>query len=224
MNEIIKVLIVDDQMLVRDGISTLLDIKPDIEVVGVAENGKDAIEKVEKLHPHVILMDIRMPDMDGIEATKKILSVYEDIKIIMLTTFDDQDYIIRSLKVGSCGYLLKDIPTTELAQAVRQAYRGIFQYSSGAMGKLVSGDMLRPPKEKQNLDEIYDMLTNREVEILQLIAEGESNKEIADRLFISEGTVKNHVSKILNTLNLRDRVQAAIFAIKRGLAKSDEKE
>ena len=222
MDEIIKVLIVDDQMLVRDGISTLLDIKSDIEVVGVAEDGADAIEKVETLQPDVILMDIRMPNMDGIEATEKILSMHDNIKIIMLTTFDDQDYIIRSLKVGSCGYLLKDIPTSELAQAVRQAYRGIFQYSSGAMGKLVSGDMLRPPQEKQNLEEIYDMLTKREVEILQLIAEGESNREIANRLFISEGTVKNHVSKILNTLNLRDRVQAAIFAIRKGVTPKKE--
>ena len=217
MDEIIKVLIVDDQMLVRDGISTLLDIKPDIDVVAVAEDGEDAIAKVNQFQPDVILMDIRMPNMDGIEATEKILAQNNAIKIIMLTTFDDQDYIIRSLKVGSCGYLLKDIPTSELAQAVRQAYRGIFQYSSGAMGKLVAGDMLRPPQEKQNLDEIYDMLTKREVEILQLIAEGESNREIADRLFISEGTVKNHVSKILNTLNLRDRVQAAIFAIRKGI-------
>lgn len=218
MEEIIKVLIVDDQMLVRDGISTLLDIKPDIEVVGVAEDGADAIVKVEELSPDVILMDIRMPVMDGIEATEKILSMHPEMKIIMLTTFDDQDYIIRSLKIGSCGYLLKDIPTSELAQAVRQAYRGIFQYSSGAMGKLVSGDLIRSSREKQDLEEIYDVLTKRELEILQLIAEGDSNREIANRLFISEGTVKNHVSKILNALNLRDRVQAAIFAIRKGIS------
>lgn len=217
MTESIKVLLVDDQQLVRDGISALLNLQEGIQVVGTACNGLEALEIQEKEKADVILMDIRMPEMDGIQATRAIKENYPLTHIIMLTTFDDEEYIIRSLQSGACGYLLKDIPTQDLAQAIQLAYNGVFQLSSTAMGKLVDENILRLNKPNQKDDKAFEDLTEREVEILDLIATGATNKEIAGQLFISEGTVKNHVSRILSSLNARDRVQAAIYALKNGL-------
>lgn len=215
MSEAIKVLLVDDQQLVRDGISALLKLQEGIRVVGDADNGEQAIAFIGKDPVDVVLMDVRMPGMDGIAATKAIKQEYPKIRVIMLTTFDDEEYIIRSLQAGACGYLLKDIPTQDLAQAIRLAHGGIFQLSSSAMGKLVDEEALR--KAGLRNEEAFEGLTEREVDVLELIASGHTNREIAEQLFITEGTVKNHVSRILQQLNLRDRVQAAIYGIKNGL-------
>lgn len=215
MSEAIKVLLVDDQQLVRDGISALLRLQEGIQVVGDADNGEQAIAFIKKEPVDVVLMDVRMPGMDGIAATRTIKQEHPQIRVIMLTTFDDEEYIIRSLQAGACGYLLKDIPTQDLAQAIRLAHGGIFQLSSSAMGKLVDEETLR--KSAGRNEEAFNGLTEREVEVLELIAGGHTNREIAEQLYITEGTVKNHVSRVLQQLNLRDRVQAAIYGIKNGL-------
>jgi DNA-binding NarL/FixJ family response regulator len=216
MPDDIKILVVDDQQLVRDGISALLDLQAGISVVGSAGNGEEAVEFINTQEVDVVLMDIRMPVMDGITATQTIKQKRPSARVIMLTTFDDEEYIIQSLQAGACGYLLKDIPTQDLAQAVQLAHSGIFQLSSTAMGKLVDENMFRLPQSNKD-DEILSQLTKREIEILKLIAAGASNSEIAEKLFISEGTVKNHVSRILATLQVRDRVQAAVLALQNGL-------
>jgi DNA-binding NarL/FixJ family response regulator len=216
MPDDIKVLVVDDQQLVRDGISALLNLQEGISVVGNAGNGKEAVEFVNNQEVDIVLMDIRMPVMDGITATQTIKQKHPSIRVIMLTTFDDEEYIIQSLQAGACGYLLKDIPTHDLAQAVQLAHSGIFQLSSTAMGKLVDEKLFRMPQSSKD-EQILSQLTEREIDILKLIATGASNSEIAEKLFISEGTVKNHVSRILATLQVRDRVQAAILALQNGL-------
>ncbi len=222
MNDV-HVLIVDDQRLVREGIASLLDIQPGIQVIGMANDGKEAIEKALALSPDVILMDVRMPVMDGIAATAEIRRQLPKCKILMLTTFDDQEYIIRSLQAGASGYLLKDMPAADLAQAVILTQSGISQLAPTVADKLV-GQLDRQsqlqsddptPAEKQAPAEIN--LTERELEVLRLLATGATNREIAEQLFVSEGTIKNHVSSILNRLGLRDRVQAALFAHEHGL-------
>jgi DNA-binding NarL/FixJ family response regulator len=215
MSENIKVLLVDDQQLVRDGISALLKLQESIQVLGEANDGEQAISFLAQENADIVLMDVRMPVMDGITATQIIKEKYPKTRVIMLTTFDDEEYIIRSLQAGACGYLLKDIPTQDLAQAIRLAHSGIFQLSSSAMGKLVDENTLHRPNAP--IEGAFDQLTGRELEILDLIASGATNKEIAAKLFITEGTVKNHVSRILQALNMRDRVQAAIYGIKNGL-------
>jgi DNA-binding NarL/FixJ family response regulator len=217
MPDDINVLIVDDQQLVRDGISALLDLQEGISIVGSAGDGEEALEFINSQEVDIVLMDIRMPVMNGIEATQKIKEKHPSIRVIMLTTFDDEEYIIQSLQAGACGYLLKDIPTQDLAQAVKLAHSGIFQLSSTALGKLVDEDLIRLPQSDNKDNRILSQLTEREIQILNLIATGASNNEIAEKLFISEGTVKNHVSRILAALQVRDRVQAAILALQNGL-------
>ena len=219
MTENISVLVVDDQALVRDGIASLLDIQPGLNVVGVAENGLEAVQAAAELQPDVILMDIKMPVMDGIEAVTKILEENDQTTILMLTTMDDEEYIVRSLKAGAVGYLLKDILAEDLAQAVRLAYSGVHQLSPSIAGKLV-GLSGKSTEIKSSGDEyaarIAD-LTPRELDVLKLIATGASNREIAQTLYLSEGTVKNVVSSIFSVLGIRDRVQAAVIAIHNGL-------
>lgn len=213
--EEISVIVVDDQRLIREGISSLLEIQEGVKVVGTGTTGDEAIELVRRLTPDVVLMDIQMPGTDGITATGLIKEEFPDTCVIMLTTFDDDDYIIKSLKAGAVGYLLKDIPSEDLAQAVRLAHSGIFQLSPTVAGKLV-GDIRSRRTPKAEADQPLN-LTDREKEVLILIAQGASNREIAERLCVSEGTVKNHVSNILTRLGLRDRTQAALFAYNRGL-------
>lgn len=212
MNEI-RVLVVDDQRLIREGIASLLDIQDGIKVVETAIDGQEAVQKALALSPDVVLMDVRMPVMDGITATRKIRQQLPTCQVLMLTTFDDEEYVVKSLQAGACGYLLKDIPANDLAQAVRLAYTGIYQLAPSVAGKLV-GQLLThpaaepsPPPPPPNLD-----LTGRELEVLRLVATGATNREIAESLSISEGTVKNHISNILSRLGLRDRIQAALFA------------
>lgn len=215
----VSVLIVDDQRLVREGVASLLEIQEGVEVIGTAVDGNQAVQFALDNKPDVILMDVRMPIMDGIAATQQIKRQLPSCQIIMLTTFDDEEYIIRSLQAGASGYLLKDIPAEDLAQAVRLVHAGIYQLAPAVAGKLV-GQFGSPARSggrlKQVTGKIGD-LTEREVEVLRLVATGATNREIAEELVVSEGTVKNHVSNILSRLGLRDRIQAAIFAYEQGL-------
>ncbi len=218
--EIVTVLVADDQRLVREGIASLLDIQEGISVVGKAINGQEAIEKALALRPDVILMDVRMPVMDGIVATAQIHRQLPGSQVIMLTTFDDEEYIVKSLRAGAVGYLLKDIPASQLARAVQLAHSGIYQLDPSVAGKLV-GMLGAAPAERLPAPPalpIESDLTERELEVLRLIGTGATNREIADRLIVSEGTVKNHVSSILGRLGLRDRTQAALYAHEHGLA------
>lgn len=203
----INILLVDDQSLIRQGLKALLELEPDLKVIGEAENGEMAIKLVSELHPDVVLMDMRMPIMDGVAATKQITTRFTKTKILVLTTFDDDEYVKAALKNGAIGYLLKDTPSEELAIAIRAINKGYSQLSPGIVTKLLN-QFSPTPSIPENLSE----LTPREKEVLRLIATGANNREIAQKLYISEGTVKNHVTNILNRLNLRDRTQAAIFA------------
>jgi len=215
----IRVLVVDDQRLIREGIASLLDIQQGVTVAAVAENGQDAVEKALATLPDVVLMDVRMPVMDGISATREIRQRLPDCQVLMLTTFDDDEYVIKSLQAGAGGYLLKDIPSAELAQAVRMIYAGIYQLDPAAVDSLIgrleaTPDLGRAPTRDLTLDH---PLTERELDVLRLIATGATNREIAAALFVSEGTVKNHVSSILSRLGVRDRVQAALYALQHHL-------
>lgn len=208
----IKVLLVDDQSLIRQGLKALLELEPDLEIVGEAENGARAIHLIDKLHPDVVLMDIRMPIMDGVATTREIQRRFTGIKVLVLTTFDDDEYVKAALQHGAMGYLLKDTPSEELAVAVRAVYKGYTQLGPGIVKKLLTQFPTVAPTNSPSPPANLAELTPREKEVLQLIATGASNKEIAHKLFISEGTVKNHVTNILNRLSLRDRTQAAIYA------------
>jgi len=213
-NKKIRVLVADDQRLVRDGIASLLSIQDGIEVVGTASNGEEAVEQALAQKPEVALMDIRMPIMDGVEATRRIKRELPECQVLMLTTFDDEEYVLDALSAGACGYLLKDIPANDMASAIKAAYQGIYQLDPGVAGKMLlalSADRGRTEPAIAVPHTAAD-LSAREVEVLRLIAKGASNREIAEHLVISEGTVKNHISNILNRLGLRDRTQAAIYA------------
>jgi DNA-binding NarL/FixJ family response regulator len=211
----VRVLVVDDQRLIRESIASLLDIQPGISVVGTACDGRDAIDKALTLGPDVVLMDVRMPTMDGIEAVTILGRRAPDCRVIMLTTFDDEEYVVQALRAGASGYLLKDRPARELADAVRLAHAGVVQFDPAAAARLASA--LGRPTNALPLDQAGHALTIREVEVLRLVATGSTNREIAERLYLSEGTVKNHISRILGRLGLRDRTQAAIYARDHGL-------
>jgi DNA-binding NarL/FixJ family response regulator len=207
----LRVLVVDDQRLVREGIASLLDLQPGISVVGTAATGREAVERTLALTPDVVLMDVRMPEMDGVEAVAVLRRRAPDCRVVMLTTFDDEEYVVQALRAGAAGYLLKDLPAAELAEAVRLAHAGVTQLDRAAarhVAAALSAHPVPPPT---------DTLTGRETEVLRLIAAGATNREIAARLYLSEGTVKNHISRILGRLGLRDRTQAAIYARDRGL-------
>ncbi|MFM5981869.1 MAG: response regulator [Sphaerospermopsis kisseleviana] len=208
----ITVLLVDDQGLIRQGLKALLELEPDLEIVGEAENGEIAINLVEKLQPNVVLMDIRMPIMDGVAATKEIQKQFPTTKVLVLTTFDDDQYVKAALQNGAMGYLLKDTPSEELAVAIRAVDKGYSQLGPGIVKKLLTQFPSTTPNPIPSIPPSLTELTLREKEVLRLIATGASNREIAQQLFISEGTVKNHVTNILSRLNLRDRTQAAILA------------
>jgi DNA-binding NarL/FixJ family response regulator len=205
----VRVLVVDDQRLIREGIASLLAIQDGVVVVGTAADGQAAIEQALATTPDVVLMDVRMPLMDGVEATAAIRRQLPSCQVLMLTTFDDEVYIVSALQAGATGYLLKDIPVDDLARAVRMAHAGIYQLDPAVARTLVGALNRAAPPAPAPSD---DTLTDREREVLRLIAQGATNREIAILLVISEGTVKNHVSNILNRLGLRDRTQAAIYA------------
>lgn len=211
--EKIKVLLADDQSLIREGLKLILEMEGDMEVIGTASNGQEAFDLAGKLKPDVILMDIRMPECDGVIGTKRICEAYPDIKVIILTTFSDDQYIFEALKGGAKGYLLKDVQSEELAESIRAVVRGGVLIHPEVAAKMLKG--LSPIKsiEEQNKDfKNEGELTVRELEIVKLIGHGKSNKEIAAALYISEGTVKNHITSILSKLYLRDRTQIALYA------------
>ncbi|WP_369145085.1 response regulator [Streptomyces sp. R44] len=216
----IRVLIVDDQMMVREGFSVLLGAMPDIEVVGEAVNGREAITQVAALHPDVVLMDIRMPELNGIEATREIVAADADAKVLVLTTFDLDEYVYQALRAGASGFLLKDASARQLADGVRVVAAGEALLAPTVTKRLITefakapGSAPRPPAMAR-----IGELTERETEVLVLIAQGLSNAEIADHLVVAESTIKTHVSRILVKLGLRDRTQAAVFAYEAGLVR-----
>lgn len=216
----IRVLIADDQMLVRQGFTVLLGAEPGIEVVGQAVDGLDAVSQVARLAPDVVLMDIRMPVLGGIEATRRITaSGGSTVKVLVLTTFDLDEYVYEALRAGASGFLLKDASSTELAHAVRVVAAGEALLSPNLTRRLIAEFSRMAGAPRAALKARVGDLTERETEVLSLIAQGLSNAEIASHLFLVEHTVKTHVSRILTKLGLRDRTQAAIFAYETGLVR-----
>ena len=213
---LIRVLVVDDQQLVRDGIASLLRVQEGIAVVGTATNGREALEQAIALHPDVILMDVRMPVMGGVEATAQILRQVPSCSILMLTTFDDDQYVRDALQAGARGYLLKDLPPQDLAHAVHAVSREVYQLDAAVIERIIGASSGPNAARKSDALEAAG-LTHREVEVLRLIARGATNREVADYLVISEGTVKNHLSNIFSRLGLRDRTQAVMYAREHGL-------
>lgn len=208
----IRVLLVDDQQLIRQGIQILLDTEPDMEVVGQAANGREALEIVDGCRPDVILMDVRMPVMDGVTATEKLSKSHPDVAVIFLTTFDDDEYIFEGLRAGAHGFLLKDISSDEMAEAIRTVAAGGGLIQPSITRRVVAEFARLASSDVTAQSELVEPLTEREQEVLRLLAQGLSNQEIAERLFISTGTVKNHVSNLLGKLDVRDRTQAVIKA------------
>jgi DNA-binding NarL/FixJ family response regulator len=214
----IRVLLVDDQALFREGLETLLSVNEDIQVVGQAGNGQEALEVATKVHPDVVLMDVRMPVLDGVRATRLLKEALPQCRVIVLTTFDDDEYIFDALRMGAVGYLLKDVASTQLIEAIRAAARGQSILEPSVAAKVIAEftrvSSMVPAAQMEGL---VEPLSERELEILALITKGASNKEIANQLFIAEGTVKNHITHILSKLGVRDRTQAALKARELGL-------
>lgn len=217
MTEKIRVLLVDDQRLMRDGLRILLELEADIEVVGEAENGLQAAQQYENLSPDVILMDIRMPVMDGVEATRQICSRWPKARIIILTTFDDDNYLFEGLRVGALGYLLKDLSGAELAEAIRTVMEGGALIEPSVARKVLAEFSRLAPKPPSAEARLLEHLSEREAEIIRLLSQGLTNRQIAVGLHLAEGTVKNYVSSILQKLEVEDRTQAAIRAHDLGL-------
>lgn len=205
----IRVLLVDDQEIFREGLGELLSIREDIEVVGQASNGKEGISLAAKLQPDVILMDVRMPICNGVEATRNIHNSYPWIRIVVLTVFDDDEYIGQSLQAGANGYLLKRTPAEQIVTAIRSAYSGYTQLGPTIAPKVFAH---LSPKFSASKAQHQNGLSKRELEVLQLIAQGKNNQEIAHALYITEGTVRNYVTRILSQLGLRDRISAVLWA------------
>lgn len=210
----IKVLLVDDHTVVLKGLSFFLKTQENIELVGEASNGKEALQKVKDLQPDVVLMDLSMPEMDGIESTKYIKQDNPDVKILVLTSFSDQDHVLPALQAGASGYILKDVEPDQLVEAIRSAYKGNIQLHPDIANALLLQGV--PQQKRENKIQVGS-LTGRENEVLKLLAKGMSNKEIASTLTITEKTVKAHVSNILGKLNVSDRTQAALYAVKYGI-------
>ncbi|ACT03565.1 response regulator [Paenibacillus sp. JDR-2] len=212
----IKILLADDHQIVLKGISFFLAMQPDFELVGEAHNGKEAVEKAGELQPDIVLMDLNMPIMDGIEASALIKEQHPHIKVLVLTSFADQSHIVPALQTGAIGYMLKDVEPDQLAEAIRSAYKGNIQLHPDISRALLSRPEPEPRPEPviqhSNRDKSLEALTPRELEVLELLTKGLSNKDIAQTLIVAEKTVKTHVSSILSKLDLSDRTQAALFA------------
>jgi len=222
----VRVLVVDDQELVRTGFRLILDAQDDIEVVGEAVDGSDAVRSVARTSPDVVLMDVRMPVMDGIEATRRICAEEPrgGTRVVMLTTFDLDEYVFEALRAGASGCLLKDVGRDELLRAVRVVAAGEGLLAPSITRRLIEDYARRPaPADQPSEIAAIDQLTAREVETLGLLAEGLSNAEIAARLFVSEATVKTHVAHVLMKLQLRDRVQAVVFAYEAGMVRPGDR-
>lgn len=217
MTEMIRLLLVDDQRLMRDGLRTLLELEDDFVVVGEAENGQEALNLYEDLLPDVILMDIRMPIMDGVKATQQLIERWPDARVIILTTFDDDEYVFEGLRAGARGYLLKAVSSEELATAIRTVAAGGALIDPSVTRKVMAEFARSARTPCAGTSELIEPLSDREVEVLRLIANGYTNKEIASRLYLAEGTVKNYVTSILGKIGARDRTQAALRAQELGL-------
>ncbi len=209
-----KVIICDDQAIIRDGLELLLKLESDIEVVGLAPNGFEAVEMVEQKSPDLVLMDLKMPGMNGVEATRRIRTHHPQVKVLVLTTYDDDEWVFDAIRAGASGYLLKDTPREAVINAIRGTVAGDSFIDPAVAGKLLNQVA---SKQVQPTSLITDKLTQRETEVLQFLARGLSNAEIAAKLHLSEGTVRNHVSAIFAKLDVSDRTQAAIIAIQHGL-------
>jgi len=217
MNETIRILVADDHAIVREGLRALIGAKPDMELVGEAADGVEAVLKARSLQPDVILLDLVMPHKDGIEAIGDIKRENPKARILVLTSFAEDDKVFPAIQAGALGYLLKDSSPQELLRAIREVYRGESSLHPAIARKLI-GELNRPP---ENLPPTEEPLTEREVEVLSLVAQGLSNQEIAEKLVVSERTVRTHVSNILGKLHLANRTQAALYAVREGLAGLD---
>jgi DNA-binding NarL/FixJ family response regulator len=215
----IRVLIADDQALVRSGFRMILEAREDIEVVGEAETGADAVEQALRLQPDVVLMDVRMPVMDGVGATRELLARDAHARVIILTTFDLDEYVIEALRAGASGFLLKDVQPGQLVDGIRVVAAGEALLAPSVTRRLLDRFSQALPADDAERARSLETLTGRELEILRLVAGGLSNAEIADRLFLGETTVKTHVSSVLRKLGLRDRVQAVVLAYETGLVR-----
>jgi DNA-binding NarL/FixJ family response regulator len=209
-----RVIICDDQALIRDSLEMLLSLDQDIDVVGQAQDGAEALELVTQHRPDLVLMDLKMPGMNGIEATRQICTHYPAVKVLVLTTYDDDEWVFDAIRAGAAGYLLKDTPREGVIKAVKGTVEGKTFVDPAVAGKLLGQVASR---QAQPASLITAKLTEREVDVLQLLARGLSNADIAARLYLSEGTVRNHVSAILAKLEVSDRTQAAVIAIRHGL-------
>jgi DNA-binding NarL/FixJ family response regulator len=218
----IRVLIADDQALVREGFAMILDAQEDIEVIGQAADGREAIERCRELRPDVVLMDIRMPEVDGIEATRRLVADGDGVpRVLMLTTFDENAYVYEAMKAGASGFLLKDVRREELVNAVRVVAAGDALLAPALTRRLIE-DFVRRPPPGDTADGALSDLTDREREVMRLVARGLSNAEIATTLVVSEATVKTHVARMLSKLGLRDRIQVVVLAYETGFIQPGE--
>jgi DNA-binding NarL/FixJ family response regulator len=213
----IRILIVDDQALFREGLRTLLSVQSGFEVVGEAGNGEEALRLTANLKPDIILMDLRMPVLDGVTATKRLSGQYPDCRVIVLTTFDEDEFVFEGIRAGAVGYLLKDVSSEILFEAINAAARGEYFLLPSITARVLAEFARLPGSKPIQSDQLADQLSSREVEVLRLVATGASNKEIAENLIIAEGTVKNHLTNILSKLNVKDRMQAVLRAKEIGL-------
>jgi len=218
---VIRVLLADDQALVRAGFRLILDLEDDMEVVGEAANGREAVSLARALEPDVVLMDVRMPEVDGIEATRRLARAGSPARVLVLTTFDADEYVYDAMKAGASGFLLKDVPREQLVAGVRIVAAGESLLAPAIMRRFIEQFVRRPPPGSRVPDELEE-LSARELEVLTLVARGLANAEIAERLVVSETTVKTHVAHLLQKLRLRDRVQAVVLAYESGLVQPGE--
>jgi DNA-binding NarL/FixJ family response regulator len=213
----IRILIVDDQVLFREGLRTLLSVQPDFDVVGEAGNGEEALRSAMQCQPDIVLMDLRMPVLDGVRTTERLRDVAPSCRVIVLTTFDDDELVFDGLRAGAIGYLLKDVSSNKLYDAIRAAAKGEYFLLPSITAKVIAEFARFPRTSQSGAQELVESLSPRELEILRLVASGDSNREIAEKLVISEGTVKNHLSSILSKLGVKDRLHAVIRAREIGL-------
>jgi DNA-binding NarL/FixJ family response regulator len=212
--EMIRLLICDDQEVVREGLRAILGNVPGIDVVGVAANGAEAVEEVARLEPDVVLMDLNMPIENGVQATRRIMASHPAVRVLVLTTYGAEDWVVDAIRAGAAGYLLKDAPREQLVDAIRGTAAGATHVDPAVAGNLFT--LVAASAEGPGTN-VAESLSDRELEVLRLLGEGLSNRDIADRLFLSEGTVRNYVSAVLAKLHVSDRTQAAVLAVRNGL-------
>jgi DNA-binding NarL/FixJ family response regulator len=218
---VIRLMIVDDHQLMRDGLVRLLSLEPDVEIVGTACDGKEAVQKVGSLQPSLVLMDIRMPELSGIQATKQIKTEHPGVEVVLLTMHDEDDYVFEGIAAGASGYLLKDSSREELISTIQQVHAGQASLTPSVTRRVMQEfATLQQGKREKPVASKPEELSRREMDVLELLVKGLSNKQIAKELFIDETTVKTHLHRIFEKLNVRDRTQAAILALQRGWCQS----